>query len=275
MYTITEFSRICKMSTRMLRHYDKEQILKPAFVDPINGYRYYEQSQLEKALRVKKLREYKFPLPTIKIILQSSDQNTFIQHMQSQIIELSHEVRHNLQIISEMTEIVHTNTDLISRQHRHYDILSGMRNEVTAITQRLHMNIHDMDEHLESLYEKIQENAFQIVGAPFAIFYDEEYVPNESDIELIIPIAYENNEYVSQEWEIKKVVQHQIVTTLHHGSYDYIGYGYMELEEWIKKNGYLVDAPPYEVYLKGPECNCSVEEYVTQICFSIIKIEHE
>lgn len=62
MYTITEFFRISKMSTRMLRHYDKEEILKPAYVDPINGYRYYEQSQFEMALRIKKLREYRFPL---------------------------------------------------------------------------------------------------------------------------------------------------------------------------------------------------------------------
>ncbi len=56
MYTITEFSRICKMSTRMLRHYDKENILKPAYVNPENGYRYYEQGQLEIALKIKKLR---------------------------------------------------------------------------------------------------------------------------------------------------------------------------------------------------------------------------
>lgn len=72
MYTIAEFSRICKMSTRMLRHYDKEEILKPAYVNPVNGYRYYEQEQLEVALKIKKLREYKFPLPKIKIVLQSS-----------------------------------------------------------------------------------------------------------------------------------------------------------------------------------------------------------
>ncbi|GGE61767.1 MerR family transcriptional regulator [Priestia taiwanensis] len=273
MYTITEFSRICKMSTRMLRHYDKEEILKPAYVDPINGYRYYEQGQLEMALRVKKLREYKFPLPKIKLILHSSDQDTFIGHMQAQIIELSHEVKQNLQIISEMTEILHTNTELIPKQHRAYDILSGMRNEATVITQRFKMNIHDMDIHFESLYKKVQENAFQIIGSPVAIFHDEEYIPNESDIELIIPIIYENNECTSQEWKMKTVAKHQVVTTLHYGNYDSIGYGYIALEEWIEKNGYLVDTPPYEVYIKGSECNCSVDEYVTQICFPVINIE--
>ena len=50
----------------------------------------------------------------------------------------------------------------------------------------------------------------------------------------------------------KKIHQHQIVTTLHYGSYDYIGYAYMALEEWVEKNGYTIDGHPYEVYIKDP-----------------------
>lgn len=273
MYSITEFSRICKMSTRMLRHYDKEEILKPAFVDPINGYRYYESSQLERALKIKKLREYKFSLPKIKLILQSSNQRIVTEYMQSQINELSNEVRQNLHIISEMKEIIHKNSGWISNQYKQYDILTGIRNEVSAITQRVHMNILDMDEHFEFLYEQIKENNFQIEGSPAAIFYDEEYLPEESDIEIVIPIIDVKCETISEQWQIKKLVKHQMVTTVHFGSYDNIGYGYMALEEWIKKNGYTVDAEPYEIYLKGPECDCLEAEYVTQICYSVIKIE--
>ena len=271
MYTITEFSRICKMSTRMLRHYDKEEILKPAYVNPVNGYRFYEQGQLEIALKIKKLREYKFPLPKIKIILQSSDHDSFVKHMQAQIIELSHEVKQNLQVISEMNEMVNVNNGLNIARHRNYDILVGMRNEITVIVQRLQINIDDMDDYFYDLYEKVQKNNFQIVGSPSTVFYDEEYIPNQSDIELRIPVVYEND--VVQEYEIKKLNPHQIVTTMHYGSYDYIGYAYIALEEWIERNGYVIINSPYEVYIKGPECDCLAEEYVTQICFLVTKIE--
>ncbi|MEH7282205.1 MerR family transcriptional regulator, partial [Bacillus toyonensis] len=174
MYTITEFSRICKMSTRMLRHYDKEEILKPAYVNPVNGYRYYEQGQLEVALKIKKLREYKFPLPKIKIILQSADQDSFVEHMQSQIMELSHEVKRNLQVISEMNEIVNMNKGLNIARHRR---LIGMRNEITVIAQNLQIDIDDMDDYFYDLYEQVQKNSFQIVGSPSTVFYDEEYIP--------------------------------------------------------------------------------------------------
>ena len=160
------------MSTRMLRHYDKEEILKPAYVNPVNGYKYYEQGQLEIALKIKKLREYKFPLPKIKTILKSPDQDSFITHMQSQIIELSHEVKQNLQVISEMNEMVSMNNGLNIARHRSYDILIGMRNEITVIAQRLQIDIDDMDDYFYDLYEKVQKNSFQIAGSPSTVFYD-------------------------------------------------------------------------------------------------------
>lgn len=77
-----------------------------------------------------------------KIILHSSDQNSLIKHMKSQIMELSHEVRQHLQIISGMSEMTNRNIDLISLQRRHYDILIGKRSEISVITQiRIWMNI--------------------------------------------------------------------------------------------------------------------------------------
>ncbi len=51
----------------------------------------------------------------------------------------------------------------------------------------------------------------------------------------------EDNKGVLQRVRHKKVKkQHQIVTTLHYGSYDYIGYAYMALEEWVERNGYIL-----------------------------------
>ncbi|AEA16796.1 MerR family transcriptional regulator [Bacillus thuringiensis serovar chinensis CT-43] len=70
--------------------------------------------------------------------------------MKLQIMELSHEVRQHLQIISEMSEMINRNIDLISLQRRHYDILIGKRSEISVITQRLQIDINDMDEHFNS-----------------------------------------------------------------------------------------------------------------------------
>lgn len=62
------------------------------------------------------------------------------------------------------------NNGLHIARHRSYDILIGMRNEITVITQRLQMNIDDMDDYFYDLYEKVQKHNFQIVGSPSTVF---------------------------------------------------------------------------------------------------------
>ncbi|MFJ8260743.1 MerR family transcriptional regulator [Rummeliibacillus sp. NPDC094406] len=271
MFTISRFSQLCKMSARMLRHYDKEELLKPVHIDATNGYRYYEKSQLETALLIKKLKEYRFSLPEIRTILQTSDRKLFIGFINSKINELTNEMNRYRQIITEMQEMVDKKEDFSQGERRSYDILLGIRNEISVVSQRLQMNIADMDRHIDSFYDKAEESNIQFLGVPSAIFFDEEFTPDHSDIELMIPIIHRNDEKISREWQIKKLPQKIIATTLHIGSYDYIGYAHIALEEWAESNGYCLDGPPYETYLKGSECDCHVEEYVTQISFPVIK----
>ncbi|MFE4571720.1 MerR family transcriptional regulator [Paenibacillus chitinolyticus] len=270
MYTISRFSQLCKMSARMLRHYDKEDLLKPVHVDTTNGYRYYEKSQLETALRIKKLKEYRFSLPEIRIILQTSDREWFTGLIHSKIHELSNEMNRYKQIIAEMQEMIEDKVDFIPGERRSYDILLGMRNEIRILSQRVQMNMNDMDKHIDSLYEKAEERNIHLLGTPSTIFHDEEYTPDHSDIELMIPIVQRNDEEASCDWEIKTLPQNFVAATLHIGSYDDIGYAHIALEEWIDSNGYVLNEPPYETYLKGSECDCPVEEYVTQVCFPVI-----
>jgi len=269
MYTISRFSQLCKMSARMLRHYDKEELLKPVHVDTTNGYRYYEKSQLETALWIKKLKEYRFSLPEIRTILLTSDRESLTGLMHSKIRELSNEMNRFKQIIAEMQEMIEDKVDFVPGERRSYDILLGMRNEIRVLSQRMKMNMDNMDKYIDSLYEKAEESNIHLLGIPSAIFFDEEYTPDHSDIELIIPIVHRNDEDASYDWQIKTLPKKFIATTMHIGSYDYIGYAHIALEEWIESNGYDLDGSPYETYLKGSECDCPVEEYVTQVCFPV------
>jgi DNA-binding transcriptional MerR regulator len=42
MFSIGEFARHGRVSVRMLRHYDTIGLLRPACVDPVSGYRFYQ-----------------------------------------------------------------------------------------------------------------------------------------------------------------------------------------------------------------------------------------
>ena len=70
MYQIGEFSKICQVSVKTLRHYDRIGLLKPAEVDRFTGYRYYDRSQLERMLVIQRLKRYGFSLDEIQSLLR-------------------------------------------------------------------------------------------------------------------------------------------------------------------------------------------------------------
>ena len=64
MLTIGDFSRLSRITPRMLRHYDALGLLRPEEVGD-NGYRYYRQEQLSDLMRIQWLKGYGFSLGEI------------------------------------------------------------------------------------------------------------------------------------------------------------------------------------------------------------------
>ena len=69
MFSIGEFSRHGRISVRMLRHYDAIGLLRPAFVDPASGYRFYQAGQLSDLNRIIALKDLGFTLQQVGVIL--------------------------------------------------------------------------------------------------------------------------------------------------------------------------------------------------------------
>lgn len=70
MFGIGEFARHGRVSVRMLRHYDAIGLLRPASVDPVSGYRFYQASQLAELNRVIALKDLGFTLQQVQAILE-------------------------------------------------------------------------------------------------------------------------------------------------------------------------------------------------------------
>ena len=73
MLQIGEFSRLSRISVRMLRHYDQVGLLKPAEQDVQTGYRRYAVSQLAEANRITVLRDLGFPIREIGRLAHADD----------------------------------------------------------------------------------------------------------------------------------------------------------------------------------------------------------
>jgi DNA-binding transcriptional MerR regulator len=65
MFKIGDFSRIARVSCRLLRYYDEIGLLKPSIVDRSSGYRFYGAAQLRELNRILVLKELGLSLDQI------------------------------------------------------------------------------------------------------------------------------------------------------------------------------------------------------------------
>ena len=70
---INEFAKLTGVSVRTLHYYDEIGLLKPAFVDEQNGYRFYDENSLLRMQEILFYRELDFSLKSILEILSSPD----------------------------------------------------------------------------------------------------------------------------------------------------------------------------------------------------------
>lgn len=71
MFRIGDFSRIARVSARLLRFYDEIDLFKPAHADSQSGYRYYTVTQLAQLNRITVLKDLGFSLEQIRDILKT------------------------------------------------------------------------------------------------------------------------------------------------------------------------------------------------------------
>ena len=72
MFRIGDFSRIARVSARLLRFYDEIRLLAPAHADPQTGYRYYTIAQLAQLNRILVLKDLGFNLDQVRDIVRVS-----------------------------------------------------------------------------------------------------------------------------------------------------------------------------------------------------------
>lgn len=72
MFRIGDFSRIARVSARLLRFYDEIGLFAPAHADPQTGYRYYTVAQLARLNRILVLKDLGFNLDQVRDILNSN-----------------------------------------------------------------------------------------------------------------------------------------------------------------------------------------------------------
>ena len=98
MISIGEFSRICHVTTRTLRHYDEIGLLKPTYTNDENNYRFYDVSQIRKMLLINRLKRYSFSLCEIKEMIYDKNLDYIMDKLSDKKIEIQKKMMNLIQM---------------------------------------------------------------------------------------------------------------------------------------------------------------------------------
>ena len=157
MYQIGVFSKICHVSVKTLRHYDKIGLLKPVKVDRFTGYRYYNQTQLERMLLIQRLKRYGFSLEEARTLLDCDSRSTVRAKLleQKQILERAQmETGLILQELSAHLRSLERTGDLMAYQ-KGYEIRLTETPERPVLSCRENMGVDEFFKYYGPLYERL------------------------------------------------------------------------------------------------------------------------
>ncbi|SKC83707.1 MerR family transcriptional regulator [Maledivibacter halophilus] len=270
MYTIGEFSKIGKVSTKMLRHYDKIGLLKPEYINPENRYRFYSKNQIKDVLLINRLKLYRFSLEEIREVLEKDNPSYLKRKMEEKISELTEEISNSRYLLIEMKdeiELLEKGDDIVA-SNRKFNITIDTMKPFTVLSIRDTMSMDNISSLIGKVFENIHKYELTVTGECMTIYYDKDFDHENADIEVCVPV---NREYKTKDISTRTIDGGTYAHTTFIGPYSEIGEGYAAILDWIKENDYEIIKPPYERYIKGPGSKCSPKEFVTEIYFPISK----
>lgn len=266
MLKIGDFSKISRVSIRMLRHYDDIGLLKPAEIDDLTGYRYYREDQLFVIGRITALKDMGFALADIVRILEIYEDKEkldgFLSAREKELADQAKETEYRLMLLDTARK------RLRKEQNMSFDVTVKTIPERYAATVQMVVP-HYNDEGM--LWNTMMSECKNLVPADpclaAAEFLDPEF--KEENVEIIawmtVSGSYDDTEHV----KFKTLPEVKVASCIIKGSYDQMCEAYATVASWIKENGYKMNGPMFNIYHVSPAQTQNPDEYVTEACFPI------
>jgi DNA-binding transcriptional MerR regulator len=263
-YKIGEFSKITFLTVKTLRYYDEQDILKPSYRNEENGYRFYNESDFDKAKLVQLLRSLEFSIAEIKDVLSnyksSSDLSYFLEEKKMMI---EAKIKEEKKLLSKINLLIKPTG--MEENGMNYKVTVKHIESVKVATIRYKGKYSDMGKYVGKIYRALKGNA---KDEPFNLYYDDEY-KEEADIEVCVPTS---KTIEHAEITVKELPKIKAICTTHIGSYDKINEAYKALMDYAEENNLQMGIPSREIYKKGPGMifKGNPKNYVTEIVIPIV-----
>lgn len=269
MLKIGEFSKLSRVSIRMLHHYDEIGLLMPARIDHFTGYRYYREEQLTTAGRIKALKDMGFALADISEMLHCyEDQERLEQYFcdkQTELEEMKEAVMQKIRLLETARERLRKDVNTMK-----YDVTLKTLPERYVASVRMTLSGYDQEGMLWQVLGKETAHMKLIPDDPCycsVTYLDLEYKESNVDVEAqkTVKGQYQDTEHV----KFKTVPPVTFASATFKGSYDLISQVNEAVAQWVRDNGYEFCGPMFNIYYVTPHDTSNPEEYITEVCYPV------
>lgn len=149
-----------------------------------------------------------------------------------------------------------------------YDIHVRQLPPQVVATERCHATLAELGKVMHATLAKVAssvEPAEAAQGAPFGVYYNEPFRPEDIDVEMGLPVAPDAKVAETKGIHRRELPGGPVAYTVHVGPYSSIGAAYEALHTWIEGHGHKRTGPPREIYLVGPGQGVKPADYRTEI----------
>ncbi|MCL2857053.1 MAG: MerR family transcriptional regulator [Oscillospiraceae bacterium] len=241
MFKIGEFSKMVRVSARMLRHYESAGLLVPAQVDQFTGYRLYSATQMPLLARITQLRDMGFGVEEIKALLPLYNNPTTLREA---LERKAGEVQATLATEQSKLEKIAA----LSGQLQKERVSMVFDVELKSLPAEKVLSLREIipaPEHEPAQWEKmaafIQANniAFDKAGG-YSIYHDEDYKETDVDVETVLRVNELGESQGSFIFKVLPAIP-QAATVQFSGPYEEYVPAIEKLAGWLETNGYVMD----------------------------------
>jgi len=238
MFKIGEFSKMVKVSARMLRYYDQCGLLSPAVTDRFTGYRSYSAEQIPQLSRIVELRDMGFGVEEIKAIIPNYNDADFLHR----VLEQKHREVETLvaEEQNKLTNIAAMRGRLMEVKNMVYEVeLKALPAEkVLSLRENIPGGADEV-----AMWNKLANfartnNVPCTLYGGYSIYHDNEYKDSDLDVEIAVPVsAFGESKDGFKFRELAAIPQ--AATIQFSGSYTGYNEAIGKLASWVEKNGYV------------------------------------
>ena len=270
MFRIGDFSKLTRVSIRMLRYYDEAGLFKPAKIDAFTGYRYYSAKQITTLNLIVSLRDMGFNISEISIAIHEQSE----EKLKDLLIKKKNEVESNIESEKEkLRKISFTIKDLKKeRVNMNYNVTLKSVPKYKVISLRDTIPAYDAEGMLwQRLGDFIMKKKIPCGDIAYATYHDEGYKEGPVDVEVIMNVKEIFTNEEGFEFKETEALE-QAASIFVPGDYSNLTPAYIYLAKWIEENNYSICGNARQLCIKGPWNEQNPNDYLSEIQIPIKNI---